>query len=128
LKFNGQQLRKLRIQKGMNKQQDLADSMGVSQNSISRWESGLSDPEPDLIEKLCKIFKVQRESLYIESDESADLREIVREECEAALRAIRIEPAMPDDIAEMLGRIKDPAIWEAIRALLKPYLRMQKKR
>ena len=42
LKFLGNKLKQLRIEHGFSKQSDLAETIDVSKNSISRWENGLS--------------------------------------------------------------------------------------
>ena len=55
-------LKKLR--KDMNlSQEDLADKLGVSRQSISKWESGVVYPEMDKMVQLCKLFNVNMDDL-----------------------------------------------------------------
>ena len=55
-------LKKLR--KDMNlSQEDLADKLGVSRQSISKWESGVVYPEMDKMVQLCKLFNVSMDDL-----------------------------------------------------------------
>ena len=55
-------LKKLR--KDMNlSQEDLADKLGVSRQSISKWESGVVYPEMDKMVQLCKIFNLSMDDL-----------------------------------------------------------------
>lgn len=44
-------------------QEQLAEQMGVSRQSVSKWESGLSFPEMDTILKLCDLFQVSMDTL-----------------------------------------------------------------
>ncbi|MBQ9939436.1 MAG: helix-turn-helix transcriptional regulator [Oscillospiraceae bacterium] len=64
----GDKLYKLRTERNMS-QGDLADALGVSRQSISKWETNSSVPELDRLIKLSEIFNIS-------------LDELVREECE----------------------------------------------
>ena len=48
-------LKKYRTDLGL-KQEELADKIGVSQKTISSWETGRSEPVMGEVVKLCKIF------------------------------------------------------------------------
>lgn len=54
MKF-GENLQKLRKEKGISQEQ-LAEQLGVTRQSVSKWESGSSYPEMDKIVTLCHIF------------------------------------------------------------------------
>jgi len=54
MKF-GENLKKLRKQKKMS-QEDLAERVNVSRQSVSKWETGDAYPEMNNILELCKIF------------------------------------------------------------------------
>ena len=46
-----------RIRKDNNlSQEQLADKLGVSRQSVSKWESGLAYPEMDKVLQICKMF------------------------------------------------------------------------
>lgn len=53
----GNNLKKLRVNKGMT-QKDLADSLNVSSQAVSRWENDEVEPDISTLSKLSSIFKV----------------------------------------------------------------------
>lgn len=58
----------LRKQQGMSQEQ-LADRLGVTRQSVSKWESGLALPELMKIITLSEIFDVNdRNEYFIKSD------------------------------------------------------------
>ena len=54
MKF-GENLQKLRKEKGLSQEQ-LAEKLGVTRQSVSKWESGASYPEMDKIVAICNMF------------------------------------------------------------------------
>lgn len=44
-------------------QEDLAERMGVSRQSVSKWESGISVPELERIVQLCDLFGISADTL-----------------------------------------------------------------
>ena len=56
-------IKKFRIFRGI-KQNGLAKMLGKSKNTISNWERGDNDPDPDTIEKICKILDVTPNQLF----------------------------------------------------------------
>ena len=67
-----EKLQKLRKEKGLS-QEELAEMLGVSRQSVSKWESGITYPETDKLMTLSDIFGVTLDSLLkdgeIENDE-----------------------------------------------------------
>lgn len=57
-----EKLQKLRKEKGYSQEQ-LADLLEVSRQSVSKWESGTTYPEMDKLLSLCKIFNVTLDDL-----------------------------------------------------------------
>lgn len=55
-------LQKLRKKHGLSQEQ-LAEELGVTRQSISKWESALSYPEMDKLVQLCKIFHCSMDEL-----------------------------------------------------------------
>lgn len=53
----------LRLEKGWT-QQDLADRLGVSQQTVAKWENDKGMPTADKLPTIAKIFDVPMESLY----------------------------------------------------------------
>ena len=60
----------LRKQNGWSQEQ-LAEQLGVSRQSVSKWESGMSIPDLDKIIKISKIFSVSTD--YLLKDEINDM-------------------------------------------------------
>lgn len=58
----GEKLQMLRKNKGYS-QEELADLLGVTRQSVSKWESGSTYPEMDKLLSLCKIFNVSLNDL-----------------------------------------------------------------
>ena len=51
-------LKEIRISKGMT-QVDLAKLMGVTMNSIARWEQGANKPSEENMDKLKKVLEIK---------------------------------------------------------------------
>ena len=58
----------LRKQKGWS-QEELAEKLGISRQSVSKWESGMSVPDLDKILKLGELFAVSTDYLLKEEME-----------------------------------------------------------
>ena len=64
-------IKKLRIENGLTQQQ-LADAVGVSRQTISGIECGSNEPTAKLALKICMAFDVKFEKLfYLEEDSHA---------------------------------------------------------
>ena len=61
----GQRLREQRIKHGLTQEQ-LAEKIGVSRQSVSKWEQGISDPSTSNLFALAKLFGVSVEELLKE--------------------------------------------------------------
>ena len=57
-----ERLLQLRKQKGFS-QETLAERMGVSRQAVSKWESGLSNPDINNLVLLSEIFEVSLDEL-----------------------------------------------------------------
>ena len=57
------ELRALRAGAGMT-QQDLADKLGVTHISVSRWENGKTIPSPRYIKRMADIFGVAGKDIF----------------------------------------------------------------
>lgn len=60
-------------------QEELAEKMNVSRQSISKWEGAQSVPDLDKILKLCQVFGVSTDYLLKEEIEEPDIKEDVYE-------------------------------------------------
>lgn len=63
----------LRRQRGWS-QEDLAARLGVSRQSVSKWESGASVPELERIIELSRIFGVSTDALLLDDTPADELR------------------------------------------------------
>ena len=52
-----QALKDARLAQGL-KQRDVADALGVNDNTLSGWENGRTEPDLDTLIKLCAIYKL----------------------------------------------------------------------
>lgn len=66
-----EKLQTLRKEKGMS-QENLAEAIGVSRQSVSKWESGQSYPEISKLIALSELFKVSIDSLVKDVEESTN--------------------------------------------------------
>ncbi len=60
-----QRLKRIRIRKDLN-QEDLAKALNYSQQTISKWELGLTSPDPEAIQKLAAYFNVKVSDLLVD--------------------------------------------------------------
>lgn len=72
-------------------QEELAEKMNVSRQSISKWEGGQSVPDLDKILKLCQVFGVSTDYLLKEEIEETEVSEDIYEP--ANVRRISAEEA-----------------------------------
>ena len=61
MSFN-EKLQKLRKENKLSQEQ-LADMLDVTRQSVSKWESGMTYPEMDKLISMCKIFKCSLDDL-----------------------------------------------------------------
>ncbi len=59
----GEKIRKFRLLRGMN-QPKLAAHLGVTKNSITNWESGVSRPEFDTVAQLCRVLDISADEFF----------------------------------------------------------------
>ena len=67
-------LKKIRKEQNLS-QEDLAESLGVSRQSVSKWESGQAYPEMDKVLQICKMFDVSIDDLL-----NQDIKKVQKEE------------------------------------------------
>ncbi|MBQ9980721.1 MAG: helix-turn-helix transcriptional regulator [Oscillospiraceae bacterium] len=64
----GENIFNLRLARGMS-QEELAELLGVSRQSISKWETGASVPELDKLIKMSELFEISIDNL-VKGDET----------------------------------------------------------
>ena len=55
-------LLELRKKKGLS-QEEVADALGVSRQTVSKWETGMSTPDFDKIQPLCELYEISTNEL-----------------------------------------------------------------
>ena len=74
----GERLAKLRKEKGLS-QEDVADRINVTRQTVSKWELDQSLPDFDKIIPLCKLYNISSDELLtgnIEKQEEGDLSDV----------------------------------------------------
>lgn len=72
----GKKIAQLRKEKGFT-QKEVADFLNVSDKAVSRWESGVGNPDMNLIPKIAKLFGVSADYLF-DNDEQEDTQTLER--------------------------------------------------
>ena len=62
----GRLIAKLRKEKGLT-QKNMADTLGISNKTISKWESNLSSPDIQSCKAMADVFGISLEELLDES-------------------------------------------------------------
>lgn len=78
----GQKISYLRIKKGLT-QDELAEELDVSRQSVSKWEMGLAVPHVEKVLKICDLFSISTDSL-LRDEMSLDVPETFRIKTEVA--------------------------------------------
>lgn len=83
---------KLRKQCGWS-QEELAEQLGISRQSVSKWESGVSIPDLDKIIKLSNIFNVSTDYLLKDDMEETEYIDTQDGDTDNAVRSVSVEEA-----------------------------------
>ena len=68
MKYLGERLLKLRREKKLS-QEEVADKLNVTRQTVSKWETDQSTPDFDKIVPLCKLYDITPNELFIELKE-----------------------------------------------------------
>ena len=93
----GEYLKKLRTEKGLS-QDALGEVLGISRQSVSKWEQGNSTPDIDNIGKLAEFYGVSIDSL---------VKGEAQEEAENATAESEEEKAVNELIDEFTGKAEN---------------------
>jgi len=69
----GRRIQQFRINNGLTQEQ-LAEKLGVSRQSISKWEMGQSLPEIDKVVLMSKLFSIGTNEILLDDDDIKNLR------------------------------------------------------
>ncbi len=73
MEFN-EKLKELRIKNNLT-QEDLAEKLHISRQSISKWEQGINEPNIEMLKKLSVIFDVSINELLAEEEKNVTTKE-----------------------------------------------------
>lgn len=78
----GEKIRQIRKMSGMT-QEELAEKLNVSRQTISKWESGLSSPDLENAANLCSLFQISLDDLVkerqvMEKEEKITLQDMMK--------------------------------------------------
>lgn len=88
----GEKIIRQRKQKGWS-QEELASQLGISRQSVSKWEVGASIPDLDKIVRMSGLFGVSTDYLLKEEMEEDSISIAVEEEEKDLLRSVSLEEA-----------------------------------
>lgn len=88
----GEKISQLRKQQDWS-QEDLAEQLGISRQSVSKWESGASIPELDKIVSMSRLFGVSTDYLLKEEMETDALPALPEKEQPDPRRSVSLEEA-----------------------------------
>lgn len=99
----GQRIRDLRKQKRMS-QTELAKSAGVSQTTVTAWETGKAEPSSSAVAKLADIFNVTTDYLLGRPDKQETKKDDVELSDDDVIMTWRGKP-LSDEDRELIRRI-----------------------
>jgi len=114
----GQNLQFLRrMRRGMT-QEDLAERMGVSRQTISKWETGEAFPEMDKAAEICGIFSCTMDALFREDmGAGSEAYSNLRVEKAKAFSYVRYAVISPEPEHDSIAHIK---VWAQEQGLSEP--------
>lgn len=99
----GQRIRDLRKQKRMS-QTELAKSAGVSQTTVTAWETGKAEPSSSAVAKLADIFNVTTDYLLGRPNKQETKKDDVELSDDDVIMTWRGKP-LSDEDRELIKRI-----------------------
>lgn len=92
-------------------QAELAEQVGVSNETVSRWENGVSKPQPYQLKKLCEVFDKTPEELgYLQGEQESIRTEEAPEASGYPLELVSIEKTTPSS---------PPPAWRRSRVIIR---------
>ena len=99
----GKKIRDLRKQKRMS-QTELAKSAGVSQTTVTAWETGKAEPSSSAVAKLADIFNVTTDYLLGRPNKQETKKDVVELSDDDVIMTWRGKP-LSDEDRELIRRI-----------------------
>ncbi len=87
-------------------QRELAERLGVAQNTISKWENGVSEPDIESMIKLCTVLKTSMDDLlgiqsFIESQTEAEIKEAMSASSSLSGLIAVLQTLPPDEVQKL---------------------------
>ena len=82
----GEKIYALRTQAGYS-QEEFAELIGVSRQSVSKWETSAVMPDTEYVVKICKILSVSTDTLLMDDDLQADVASKLQKETDLPYEA-----------------------------------------
>lgn len=101
-------------------QEDLAEQLGISRQSVSKWESGASIPDLDKILKLSSIFEVSTDYLLKEDCEKENISGAT--EAETAAEEYRVSMETANEFLELTREFAGTISFGVSLCILSPVL------
>lgn len=104
-------------------QEQLGEAIGVTNRTVSKWESGVSSPGIDLIPSIASALGITLDQLFgIEKTEKiADNSQIIKETISSSIKEY-LEQFLPNTIEDILEDILEDTLEETLSKLLPQYL------
>ena len=101
----GQNIANFRKEKHITQEQ-LGEAVGVTNRTVSKWESGVSSPGIDLIPTIASALGITLDQLFgVETPkESADISQVVKETISSSIKEY-LEENLPDILEDKLSEL-----------------------
>lgn len=124
----GNRLKQLRIQKGY-RLEDLADSLGTTKSTLSRYENGLREPKNEFVKRCAELFDVSVD--YLSGNEGSVPSETLNKKDERDIeKALSFTLDQLENVQDGLmfdGEILDDETRELLIGSLERAMRLAKK-
>ena len=125
-------IKKMRLKKGLS-QIELAKLLHVSQNTVSSWETGRTEPSIGTIEDLSRIFHCQKSDLLDFQDFENDQKDFflkisIDTSGGASASFVDLEISKEEEIFLNAFRESDDVTKKAIKRLLAYYIALRKEK
>ncbi|MDF7639413.1 helix-turn-helix domain-containing protein [Lactobacillus sp. ESL0791] len=113
-----ERIRNLRLKKNWS-QEELAEKMDVSRQSVSKWENGDAQPDLDKVVQLGKLFNVSLDTLLAGKDnEQEDTKSVNNEQAsfylDEQLRELRKIYGIAETAIYIVGSLIYPPLWATL--------------
>jgi len=113
----GENIARLRKEKGWT-QAELGEKLGVSNQAVSKWESGMTMPDISLIMPIARIFQISADELFEGKQKKTGVdRSEFDEHCDDQI-----------EIAEQSSEYKEKYIWKYSKDELNTFYRVLRKK